>query len=355
MWWYAGDLGVVRKSAVDIPLCQAPSTLVSCPGRVCLAGENLDWTTGPVVTCALDDLRVFVSARFNPLISSLRIDHPFNIQREFDLLEDLDQLASPLDIVREVLRFFRDEKGCSRNLDLAIMSTLPSSAGLSSSAAVSLALAQALSSLYALDLDIHKICEIAFHVEAEMVCTGCGQMDQYACGLGGLLFIDCSARPPATIERLETSADAVLVIGDTGIRRNTAAIIADLKYRRALSDPLFDQYLTYTGSAINEIRSILSAPHWSEVSLGREINYCHALLRNYAQVSTVALEELVRIALQHGAYGAKLTGAGRGGCMFALTDLKHVDYVATAIRQAGAVAYVSGLGRQGLRFETVHY
>ncbi len=77
--------------------------------------------------------------------------------------------------------------------------------------------------------------------------------------------------------------------------------------------------------------------------LGRCMDLCHGLL-NALQVSTHTLEKLVEVARANGAFGAKLTGAGGGGAMIALTDdPEHAEQIARAIRASGCRAFLMTL------------
>ena len=83
------------------------------------------------------------------------------------------------------------------------------------------------------------------------------------------------------------------------------------------------------------------------ISVGVAMNRCHALLREIG-VSSPEIETLIDAALPH-SIGAKMTGAGGGGCILALTE--DPESCATAIRSAGGEAFVTRMGAEGVRIE----
>jgi len=325
---------------------------MSSPGRVCFVGENLDWITGQVIPCAISDLRTYVLV--NPGSSSETIVnsyHPYHVSDRFDVHETIGYKDGPLNYVRAVFNALRDDGIQLENVHVEIASTLPVSAGLSSSASLCVSLVGALNEACALELPIEKVCDLAYHAEARCLATGCGQMDQYSCGLGGLLLLDCVTEPPQTIERLQVRDDVSIVIGDTQLKRRTGDIISEIRQRLLQRDPLIREYVERTQHALDEMCGLLREPDWEPWAVGRLLTACHTYLRDYEQVSNRMLEGYIDASLRAGAFGAKISGAGRGGCMFALAGREDAAAVSEAIREAGGVAHVTGIARLGLTAE----
>lgn len=327
---------------------------VSAPGRVCLGGEKLDWMGGSVITCALESLRVYVAAHRQPAGEPSHIvsRHPFNTIDGF-ALENLaaeDVSEGPLPFVRAACHTLRAAGYPVAGVAMEIKTTLPAAAGLSSSAAVTVAVLGALNALFRLELTPERVCHLAYQAEATYLRTGCGQMDQYACGLGGVLWIDCGAVPPREMQRRTAPDDLMLVIGDTGAKHHSGANIRTMRQRVVDGEPLAREYMARTQAAVDAM--LAHAGHmWDREAVGGLVTDCHTYARDYAQTSTPALDACVEAAIRAGAYGAKLSGSGHGGCMFALTDATHADTVAAAITAAGGVAHVTPIARHGLRIE----
>jgi len=85
--------------------------------------------------------------------------------------------------------------------------------------------------------------------------------------------------------------------------------------------------------------------------LGDLMNTNHGLLARDLGVSHPKLNKLVDVAIEAGAYGAKLSGGGKGGVMIALTDFENKENVSNAIRKAGGTPHTTKIGVEGLRIE----
>jgi len=138
---------------------------------------------------------------------------------------------------------------------------------------------------------------------------------------------------PASVERLSVRMPVEIVIGSTGKVANTKAMVAGVAERKNKNPEKYGQIfkqaenLTYAG------RKALESYDLKKV--GELMNENHRLLQEI-EVSSIELDLLVDIARKNGAFGAKLTGGGGGGCMVALTSGKELqEKVAVAIEKKG--------------------
>jgi mevalonate kinase len=237
------------------------------------------------------------------------------------------------------------------NVAIEIRSTLPAAAGLSSSAALCVAVAGALNQHHSFGLAPEAICDVAFRAEARWLATGCGQMDQYASGLGGIHYIDCATEPPAEIERLRLPDNLAIVVGDTQTRRSAGTVIGGMRERLKNGDKGARTYITATQAEVHHLRTLLRQPESDLAAIGALLNRCHTYARDLACVSTLELDRCVQAARDAGALGAKVTGAGNGGCMFALILREQAEQIAQTIESAGGVAYITSIAQTGLRVE----
>ncbi len=295
----------------------------SAPGRICLAGEDLDWITGPAILCAIDK-RVKVK-----LSKGKRDDIQVSAKGSFEseALIALDQVGhysrGKFDYVNAALKIVRDYLGIKLEpLNISISSDLPVASGLASSAAISIATIGALSGYFEIDLPVMQVCKLANLVESEELLTGAGQMDFYISGLGGLIYLDSSKTPPKNIERYQVPSDIKILIVDTLTQRNTAEVISEKRERLHKREKLMLEYVNDAGEIVEKIRILLrqSPPDWARI--GEQVTDCHRILRDKLSVSTDLLDSCVDVSIGHGALGAKMTGAGWGGCAFALTQLE---------------------------------
>lgn len=326
---------------------------VSAPGRICLAGEKLDWTGGASIACAIDELRVYVSVseRYKASTTCVRSYSPFYVCDEFTV-ETAGQFRKlPLDMVRAAFCAVWECFPTVPPLTIEIASTLPHSAGLSSSAALTLAVIGAVSTYLGLRLPTDAVCRLAYAAEANYLRTGCGQMDQYTCGLGGLLHLDCAQEPPFIVELPPWPEEVALVIGETTARHRAGNVISGVRQRLKEGEASAAAYFRETRWAVDELYQILTSPSVNLEAIGDILTRCHGFIRDYAQVSTPEIESCVNSALAAGALGAKLTGAGNGGCMFAMVGKTHVSAVVQALASLGASAHVCTVAQPGLRTE----
>jgi len=258
-----------------------------------------------------------------------------------------------------------------RGAELEVASSVPVGSGLSSSSALSVALTLALADLGGLSLDTIETARLALAAEVEATGVPGGLMDQLAALFGRpghALLIDC--RTP-TIEPVPIAPSVAVIVVHCGLPRT----LADSAYaaRRAECEEvaarlgiaaLRDATLEQVADAprarhvVTENARVLdtaSALRTGDLdALGRLLLASHASLRDDYEVSTPALDALVGSLVESGAVGARLTGAGFGGCVVALArraeGLGVLDRAmdryrkATGLDPSGFVASTSGRG-----------
>lgn len=330
-------------------------TVVSVPGRICFYGDNVDWISGPALLCALDNLRTFVKIKnnrkkeivfqsYNALTKPkiISIGRYKNGKREwFSYAEKVIKILEE----RYKLRL--------KGITIEVNSTLPIGAGLSSSAALCVAVCGALNKHFDLGLSYREIAHIAYAAERYELGVPCGQMDQYAVVFGGLLYIDCATEPPKEIEKFAVREKFIVIIGDTQIARSTGSIIDTLKERLKNNDPLILQYTKSAEGIIKDARNHLKKREWDLSQIGIWLNSCQKILKEYLLTSNEKLDLFTSAAVKSGALGAKLTGAGRGGCMFAICSQNNYKNTVKSLKSLGARIFVDHVSSEGLRKETI--
>jgi galactokinase len=243
----------------------------------------------------------------------------------------------------------------------AFAGDVPLGSGLSSSAAIEAATALALDAFFELGVrrtDLALACQRA---ENDYVGVGTGIMDQYAsllCEAGAALLVDCRSLDAESVPLDLQAAGLALVVCDTRVERG----LADTGYndRRAtceraagmlgveeLRDATEGDLDLLSGAELKRARHVISenARVLEAVGalrgrdfdeFGRLMYASHASLRDDYEVSTPELDTFVRTAEQHGARGARLTGAGFGGCAIALVPEDKTGAFTNACEQAFA-------------------
>jgi mevalonate kinase len=221
-----------------------------------------------------------------------------------------------------------------------INSQIPSSSGLGSSAAVTVATLSAINDEFSLHKTREEIADMAFEIEKKVQKGKASPTDTTVSMYGGIVLISGGSRsrlPPQNMH---------LVIGDSLVSHSTAKmveLVGDLKKKHpGIVDPILDAIEGVSMSAIHH----LSNPK----ELGRYMDMNNALLEALG-VGHPQLSKLVLAAREQGAFGAKITGAGGGGCMVALCP-KHLKMaIAGAIEACEARAIMTGIDTEGARKE----
>jgi mevalonate kinase len=229
-------------------------------------------------------------------------------------------------------------------LDIWLGGNLPGFSGLGASAASSVAIARAIAEEFELDLTDEKINDVAYEAERAYAGNPSG-IDNTAATFGGLIWFKKNLSGGSnTIEQLSIREPVEIVIGNTGIVANTKAMVAGVAERKKKYpekyDALFKQAeaLAFTGrNALEE---------FDLKKVGELMNENHRLLQEI-EVSCKELDYLVNLAREQGAFGAKLTGGGGGGCMLALTPGRELqEAVASAMEQQGFKVLRTKIGIQ---------
>ena len=326
------------------------------PGRVNLLGEHTDYNDGFVLPTAIPQqtqvaIRRNGTERFRARAASLDQHASF-------ALDDppAEHFASYLfGCVREVQALGVSVPG----LDIDIASQVPIGVGLSSSAALEVAMLRALRELLSLDIDDVRIAQLAQRAEIVYAGVNCGIMDQMASSLAdthSMLFLDTRS-----LERrlLPMPAATQLLVVDSGISRSLAATAYNQRRAEceqaaallgvpslrdvtdiAVLDALPELLRRRARHVVSESARVLQVLDGIDaVRFGQLMDASHASLRDDYDVSVPALDELVALLQAHpDVYGARLTGAGFGGACVALCRTERAAAVGRATVEAYARA-----------------
>jgi len=199
----------------------------------------------------------------------------------------------------------------TNGLDIEVWSDIPIGVGLGSSAAIAVATTAALNNLFDTKLGLDAISSLAYEGEKITHGTPSGIDNSIATYGGGILF------KKGKISRIEVPSKIPLLIINSGISRSTKTQVENVK-------KLYQTHPTIFKSIFQAIDAIsLKAENALRIQklkmLGNLLTYNQHLLRILG-VSTMELDDLVELLMSNGALGAKLTGAGGGGCLIALFD-----------------------------------
>ena len=330
-----------------------PEVVASAPGRINLIGEHTDYNGGFVLPCAIDR-RIAVAAGRNGDESLYSAD--FDGSRP--LRGEDDTWAK---YPRAVLWALREAGHDAGGFRAALAGDVPRASGLSSSAAVEAATALALDALFGLGLDKKTLAQICQRAENGYVGVQSGIMDQYASLLGeagSALLIDCRSleAEPVPLD-LEGGGLSLLVcdtrvergLADTGYNDRRAACerAAETLGVEALRDATEGDLERLSGEELRRarhvvtenarvIRAVETLRAKDFEAFGHLMYTSHKSMRDDYEISTPELDAFVEAAGENGAPGARLTGAGFGGCAIALMPSGNIGTLAESCRRAFA-------------------
>ncbi len=356
---------------------QPPDHLVRAPGRVNLLGEHVDYNQGLVLPAAIDRATwlAFSAVEQESTLTALDFD-----QQAAFTLKDLPAKTSPDGAALPEWALYPAgvawalmEAGREiRPMRAVFASDVPRGAGLSSSASVEMAFALAWQTLGGWNLPPMARAQLGQKAENDYVGVNCGIMDQFASACGvedSLLLLDTRSlewRP------LPLPPGVAIVVADTGVRRKLTSgeynrrraaceqavtnLRADLPGIRSLRDVSSADFNRLAAKlppeAEKRARHVVEEIARTEVALaalergdlaafGGLMNACHASLRDLFEVSIEELNVMAQLAQSlPGCYGARLTGAGFGGCTVNLVAQNQ----AGAFAEALAAGYHSQTG-----------
>lgn len=332
-----------------------PTHAAVAPGRVNLIGEHTDYNHGFVLPIAIDRVCVAVGGMRD---RGPRRAHAVNFgeTQEIPIEREAVRRGSWIAYVAGVVAGFAERRGLPA-FDLALATSVPIGAGLSSSASLEVAVATLIENMTGAaigPIDKARLCQRAEH---EWAGVPCGIMDQLVSVLGReghALLIDCRT---LDVTHVPMPADAAVVVADTGVRHelaageyakrraacsSAAAKLGIASLREATSgmadDPcLEDEERRCVRHVTTENERVLRAVEAMRAGdlpvLGRLMNDSHESLRRDYRVSCAELDALVGAARSvEGVLGARMTGGGFGGCAVVLTTIGAVHGVVGTLR-----------------------
>ena len=321
------------------------------PGRVNLIGEHTDYNEGFVLPIAID--------RYTAVSAALRGDGLITVDAS-DLgdsdtfsLTAIERTDSWADYVRGVVKLLE----LSHGADLHITSNVPRGAGLSSSAALEVAVGRALC-----DLPGDALARLCQRAENEFVGVQCGIMDQFASAnarAGHALLLDCR---DLSHRHVPIPAGAAILVCDSRIKRHLAGTAynerratcqraASLLGVSALRDATLDAVERLPEPMRKRARHVVSENNRTVaaaaalsagdlVSVGQLMDESHRSMRDDYEIVPGELDALAAVMRDvPGCYGARLTGAGFGGCCVGIADRAAAAEVQAAAEALGAIVH----------------
>ncbi|MBK6328526.1 MAG: galactokinase [Chloroflexi bacterium] len=346
-----------------------PSHIVRAPGRVNLIGEHTDYNDGFVLPMAIDRT-IWIALR--PRSDRRVMLHSLDLQPAADFsLDDLKHTEGGwTEYVKGMAWALQGANLALQGWEGVSAGDIPVGAGLSSSAALELAVARAFAAVSGFAWEPAQMARLAQLAENKWVGVNCGIMDQMisAAGKAGhALLIDCrtldttlAPLPPGTaVVIMDTATRRGLVDSAYNERRSQCETAARFFAVPALRDVSLETFAAHAAELDNLTRqrarhvisenqrtldAMTAMRQQNAYALGQLINASHASLRDDFAVSSPELNQIVDCAQRQTdvCFGARMTGAGFGGCAVALVR----DSSAKAFAAAVAACYQAASGLQ---------
>ena len=318
--------------------------IVSAPGKLMLFGEHSVVYGGPCIVTAVNQ-RIFVRIQ-KTKGSSIIVDAPDVKVCNYSIAtSDLGKIEYPKEVkfVLKSVEFFFDRYKISSGLKISTHSEFSSLFGFGSSSAVTVCIIKGLSNIFDIEVNNKVLFDIAYKTVLCVQGVGSG-FDLAVAVSGGTIYFDGYSKKiePISIVKMP------LIVGYTGIKADTATLVrkvaADYKKNKRKIEKIFSSIT----EIVNKSKGLLKAEDYAK--LGELMTENHKLLVKL-NISIPKLDRLITAAQRSGAYGAKLSGAGGGDCMIALSEKKNANKIRKAIMGADGIIIPVKTGAEGVRIE----
>ncbi|WP_254534751.1 mevalonate kinase [Halomarina litorea] len=327
-------------------------TVSSAPGKVYLFGEHAVVYGEPAVPCAIerratvsverrDDDRLRVEAR-DLTLDGFTVEYSGGSADRPDVNVPTPLVEAAMGYIDGAVEQAREAADApDAGFDMVVESTIPLGAGLGSSAAVVVAGIDAAARELGVELAPDDVADRAYRVEHEVQDGQASRADTFCSAMGGAVRVegdDC--------RRIEDAPNLPFVVGYDGGAGDTGELVAGVRELREEYDFAADT-VRAIGDIVRRGEGALEEDDVEEV--GRLMNFNHGLLSALG-VSSRSLDAMVWAAREADALGAKLTGAGGGGCIVALDETPAAE-TALSYTPGCEDAFRAELDRKGVRAE----
>jgi galactokinase len=335
-----------------------PDQIFFSPGRVNLIGEHIDYNGGQVMPCAISlGTYLAISKNKDKVFRFQCLNFPetaeLHLQNSYTK-SGKEWFNYPLGILDQVLGLGHPVSG----LDMLFDGNLPIGAGLSSSASIEVLMIYALNQLFQLNISKVEIALLSKKVENEFIGVNCGIMDQFAVTFGEknkAILLNCD------------SLEYELLPFDTG---NYSLVIINTNKTRSLADSKYNERFAQCGAALKALKKEIDAKNLCDIDIqtfqshkyllndpvlekralhvisenlrvnkaakvlnenkldefGQLMYQSHQSLKELYEVSGIELDTIVEFCKDYkDCIGARMTGAGFGGCAIALVEKRKMD------------------------------
>jgi len=314
---------------------------VSAPGKLLLFGDHAVVHEKPCIVTSVDH-RISVSLEKRE-DNKIVLNAPDMEVRDYIVTIDTLSKPHPKEVrflLTAIFNFFEKYK-LKKGLEIKTKSEFSAKVGLGSSSAVTVSTIKGLAELFEIEMTNKELFDLSYKTVLDIQEVGSG-FDVATAIYGGTLYFITGGK---IIEPLEIE-NIPLLVGYTGIKADTATLVKMVSKKLKENPQRINEIFNKSEEIVNLAKIEMEKSDWKKV--GELMNLNQDLLRNLG-VSSEKLENLIKGALDARAYGAKLSGAGGGDCMVAITNKEKREVVKQAIEKAGGEIIEVKLQAKGVR------
>jgi len=319
---------------------------VSAPGKLMLLGEHAVVYNRPCLVTAVDQ-RMRATVEFLENSGEFQLEAPdVNVTNYKKSLSNLGvgDIPKGAQFVEIAVRNMAEKYPLSSGLKVTTTSEFSSLFGFGSSSASTVCVIKALSILLGLNLSKKEIFDLSYKTVLDIQKKGSG-FDVAAAVFGGTLYFVTGGR---AIEPLPVFS-LPLIVGYSGVKADTVTLINKVKESFVGREIILDEIYNGIKNLVEEAKIAVLKSDWQK--LGDLMNQNQKYLADDLGVSIPKLDDMINASLLAGAYGAKLSGAGGGDCMIAITPKETQELVKAGIIQAGGEVIHVKNNAEGVRVE----
>ncbi|MCP8307627.1 MAG: mevalonate kinase [archaeon] len=303
------------------------------PGKIIITGEHFVVHGSLALAAAIDKGALVEAEAFEGIEIVSKAFGFFSSKKG----EVPPSLKPTLEAIKATLEFIGERKGVKVIID----SDLPISSGLGSSSAVAVATVAATSSALNHELSLEEMVNLA--MVSERITHGKPSgIDVNVAVYGGVILFKMGEKP----KQIELDRDIEFLVSYSGIERRTSEMVSKFSRMKKLYPNLFTS-LVSSSNYFTEMAAY-ALVNKDLTTLGSIMNFFHVVLSKLG-MSTKELDYIVERALEAGCIGAKLTGAGGGGCIIALPESGEARVVAELLKGKGIDTSVIKLPLEGVK------
>ena len=317
---------------------------VSAPGKLMLLGEHAVVYNHPCLVTAIDQrMRASVEIQEDQFFELEAPD--VEVSNYKKPLTELGKGNIPkgAKFVEITVKNIFEKYGVKKGIKIITRSGFSSQFGFGSSSASTVCTIKAVSELLGLNLSQREIFDFSYETVLDIQGKGSG-FDVAAAVFGGTLYFVTGGKviEPLNIQSLP------LIVGYSGVKADTVTLINNVKEKFANDNDRLQKIYSEIEKIVEKARPFVIASDWEQV--GSLMNENQKLLKELG-VSIDKLDNMISGAIEAGAYGAKLSGAGGGDCMIALAPKDKIKSVENAITKAGGEILSVKTNAEGVRIE----